>query len=253
MELKEVYTAHCPDQIYDRHCHTHYEIIYVVEGSVNINLEGVHYVLEQGMSVLIAPLCYHIVTGNDTVYHRLIIDFTQDEIPEDLCEGLSVRLCSQAVFPSSLLQQMYLYHRQYDRKHEPLLNAVFIQSLYEMVFSPDEITALPQKRRSKLLQDIITYVDANLEKNISLQELAEQFFASESTLCHQFKEEMKIPLKQYILRKKMMYAKSLILAGTSPGEAAVACGYKNYASFYKMFLKFTGQSPNGCSFAKKEI
>ena len=64
---------------------------------------------------------------------------------------------------------------------------------------------------------------------------------------------MKIPLKQYILRKKMMYAKSLILAGTSPGEAAVACGYKNYASFYKMFLKFTGQSPNGCSFAKKEI
>ena len=66
MELKEVYTAHCPDQIYDRHCHTHYEIIYVIEGSVNVNLEGIHYVLEQGSSIVIEPLRYHTITGDDT-------------------------------------------------------------------------------------------------------------------------------------------------------------------------------------------
>ena len=46
---------------------------------------------------------------------------------------------------------------------------------------------------------------------------------------------------------------TLILAGTTPGEAATACGYKNYASFYKVFLKFTGQSPSALSFAKKEM
>ena len=54
---------------------------------------------------------------------------------------------------------------------------------------------------------------------------------------------MQISLKQYILQKKMMYAKSLLEKGTAPGTAAALCGYKNYASFYKIFLKVTGQAP----------
>ena len=253
MELKEVYTAHCPDQIYDRHCHTHYEIIYVIEGSVKVNLEGIHYVLEQGSSIVIEPLRYHTITGDDTVYHRLIIDFSVNEIPEDLQEALTQRLSRQAVFPSTLLKQLCGYYGSYGEKHLPLLRAIFVHNLYELVLSDVQADALSGQQRSKLLQGVIACVDANMEQSISVRELAEQFFVSESTLCHQFKEEMKIPLKQYILRKKMMYAKSLILGGTSPGEAATACGYKNYASFYKVFLKFTGQAPSVLSFAKKEM
>ena len=54
---------------------------------------------------------------------------------------------------------------------------------------------------------------------------------------------MKTSLKRYVLEKKMMYARALIQQGTAPGVAAVSCGYKNYASFYKMFCKIVGKTP----------
>ena len=68
-------------------------------------------------------------------------------------------------------------------------------------------------------------------------------YMSESALCHLFKQEMKISLKQYILQKKMLNAKALLQQGMSPGAVAEACGYKNYPSFYKIFLKVTGLTP----------
>ena len=257
MEMQTVYSEQCPDRIYDRHCHTHYEIIYVLGGSVTVNLEGSHYFLEEGSFLVIEPLRYHIVTGNNTLYHRLLVDFTRSEIPEDLYEKFDRRMRLQPVFSSGALsgcfEQLYHVHKDYADAHLPLLNAVFVQALYMLSFTEVIRQTAPEERKGKLLQAVISYVDENMSKTISLRELGEYLFVSESTLCHMFKEEMKISLKQYILRKKMMYAKSLILAGTTPGEAATACGYKNYASFYKVFLKFTGQAPSVISFAKKEM
>lgn len=256
MEIQAVYTQLCPDRIYDRHCHTHYEIIYVLDGSVTVNLEGSHFFLDKGSCIVIEPLRYHIVTGNNTLYNRLLVDYSRDEIPEDLYEQFDRRVAAQPVFfageLSGYFEQLHRAYKDYGSSHLPLLNAVFVQILYMLSFAEAIKQTAPEEHRSKLLQSVIAYVDDNLNRAIALQDLAEHLFVSESTLCHLFKEEMKIPLKQYILRKKMMYAKSLILDGVAPGEAAEACGYKNYASFYKIFLKFTGVAPGQLLLQKRK-
>ena len=55
-------SEHSSDRIYDRHCHEDYGILFVLEGSIRINLEGQQVLLEENSGVVIEPLKYHIVT-----------------------------------------------------------------------------------------------------------------------------------------------------------------------------------------------
>ena len=132
---------------------------------------------------------------------------------------------------------------QNDPIYAPLLNAVFTEAIYALTFDKLNPQTNKSSKRTEKLKRVLEYIEDHLDQEISLEKLSDEVYISQSSLCHLFKAEMKISLKQYILQKKMMYAQTLLQKGANPGTAAIACGYRNYASFYKVFLKVTGKKP----------
>ena len=55
---------------------------------------------------------------------------------------------------------------------------------------------------------------------------------------------MDIGLKTYINTKKILYAQSLLLSGDRPADVCEACGFRDYSTFYRLFRKITGTTPN---------
>ncbi len=242
-----VRTELCSDRIYDQHCHTRYEILYVLEGSMHLNLEGRQLYLEAGTGIVIQPLKYHVVTGNNTAYHRLIVFLNPDAIALPIADAFHRQVETLAPFKTRQLSGLFESFAQHlergDPALTPLLEAILTQAVYALTLEITTVPVAAETKHAGRLQRIVSYIESNLDKELSLGELAQQLYLSESSLCHLFRQEMKISLKQYILQKKMMYAKSLLYQGVSPGEAAIRCGYRNYASFYKIFLKTTGKTP----------
>lgn len=242
-----VRTANCFDQIYDQHCHADYELLFVLKGSIKLNIEGEHILLEENSGIIIEPLKYHIVTGNNTAYHRLIVTFDREIIPQEIYPLFSESLSRNCRFFSDRLCDLFRRYasalEKNDGIYDRLLDAIFTEAIYGLTFDNSMASETPESKRTEKMKQIVAFIDNNLDREISLGEIAAQLYLSQSSLCHVFKEEMNISVKQYILQKKMMYAKYLLSIGTAPAAAASACGYKNYASFYKIFLKNTGVNP----------
>ena len=246
-KVEDAHTANCTDRIYDKHCYSRYELIFVLDGSIRLNIEGERVVLEKDSGIIIEPLKYHIFNGNNTAYHRLILFFDQDFIPLQIRDQFFDNIENYYVFLSGRVSE---YFRKYatilERKNSiyaPLLDAILTEVIYGLALEAHVRVDRPNNERIEKLRQIITFVEYNLDGEISLEDVAASICMSESAACQLFKDEMNISLKRYILLKKMTYAKSLLSRGVAPGKAALACGYKNYPLFYKMFLKVIGKTP----------
>ena len=77
----------------------------------------------------------------------------------------------------------------------------------------------------------------------TVKQLAATLDVSEGYLKALFTEQMKIPPKQYLTEKKMLRAKAMLLDGELPTQVAIRCGYTNYVTFYRLYVKFFGSNP----------
>ena len=71
-----------PD-VFSRHCHVHYEIIYVVRGAGKYVVEGERYDLRPATLMFFRPGEFHYVdVRRDEAYERYVFHFSADAIPE---------------------------------------------------------------------------------------------------------------------------------------------------------------------------
>jgi len=88
------------------------------------------------------------------------------------------------------------------------------------------------------------YIYANMQKTISISELAEKFSYSTSRFRAIYKETMGIPIGQYIKEMRLHKAQSYL--GTTDmtiTEIAETCGYESLYSFSHAFKNYIGSSP----------
>lgn len=91
------------------------------------------------------------------------------------------------------------------------------------------------------LQDILRYLDEHYTENISLDALTEQFFISKYYLSREFKKEFGTTIIQYVLMKRINYAKELLrYSNSSIEEIARLCGIDDASYFNKVFRKMEG-------------
>ena len=99
-------------------------------------------------------------------------------------------------------------------------------------------TSAPVKIAQKYIQD-------NLSKQISLEEIAQAVNLSPSYFCTLFKEQMNIGLTDYIIQERIEKAKLMLRDSTfSIKEIAYAVGYADQRHFSKVFQKTTGMKPS---------
>lgn len=94
--------------------------------------------------------------------------------------------------------------------------------------------------KDKRIQELLIYIDELEEKNISVKNLADMTGLSESRLIHLFTEEIGIPIRRYILWRRLLDAVNHIIKGTDFTEAAYAAGFSDSAHLSRTFKRMFG-------------
>ena len=229
--------------LWENHCHSRYEIIAVSEGYISIMIEGRSYNVTADQAVIIPPLAYHTVTANKKgIYKRITVLFDRSAIPDILQKLFEKDHLAIPVFYSYQLNDLKRVCRsERGELYMPLAESLMIQMLYEYIDSEAANTATDI---GEPLNQVISYIDKHLREKIKLDDIAVHTARSKSSICHLFREQMKISPKQYILQKKLALAKKLIRDGTPPTIAAMQIGYDNYSDFYRMYIKHIQKTPS---------
>ena len=97
---------------------------------------------------------------------------------------------------------------------------------------------------NEAMQDVLTYINEHYTSAIKLETIARQFGVSVSFLSHEFVKYTGRSVYDYVLYRRVLYAKELIAAGKPLNEVAYQCGFNDYSSFLRSFSKMTGMSPS---------
>lgn len=101
-----------------------------------------------------------------------------------------------------------------------------------------------QRQKRKLIDEIIRYVEENLEKKITLKEVAAHFDFTPNYLGYLFKEEYGLPFSEYVNERKTTRVSELLCDPTLKiYEIAERMGYKNIIYFNRQFKQSTGMTP----------
>ena len=94
-----------------------------------------------------------------------------------------------------------------------------------------------------LFQNILSYVESNLQEPLSLDDISGKFFVNKYYVAHLFKDTLGISLHQYIIKKRLDACRSAIVGGEGISAAYEKFGFRDYSSFFKAFRKEYGMSP----------
>ncbi|WP_315121187.1 AraC family transcriptional regulator [uncultured Clostridium sp.] len=93
------------------------------------------------------------------------------------------------------------------------------------------------------IQKVLTYIgDYPLDK-LSVKELSNMIFLSESRLSHLFKKEIGISLTSYILHEKLEKAFYLIFNGLNITDSAIEAGFSSSSHFTRAVRDKLGMAP----------
>ncbi len=93
------------------------------------------------------------------------------------------------------------------------------------------------------VQKTLDYVDANVKEDISAETLAEIAGYSVFHFYRLFQSAVGIPVMQYVLRRKLLYAIYEIGLGRKKNEVVYEYGFETYSGFYRAFVRETGYTP----------
>lgn len=247
------------------HVHSFYEIHMVLHGAVLRYTEDAVTELHPGDVTIYPPGVFHrcINTEEQLLRHdyaRLLLYVSADFLRSrdsaslkltDVLNSFGRPANRHLSLPLEELQSLCRPLQEIvkaDQDDDPvchLLNSaqvtLFLARLIEKILQSGE--AVHESEDHSLIPRVLSHINTHLADNLSLDSLAEQFFVSKFYLSHQFKQYTELPLHQYVLTRRMMHAQIMLREGQAPSAVASACGYHEYSSFYKAFMRFTGQNP----------
>lgn len=103
--------------------------------------------------------------------------------------------------------------------------------------------ATVQTEKPDLLTGILSYVENNLSERITLENVANRFFVSTSTVTHLFNKRMNISFYKYVMQYRLWTAQNLIKEGMPMEKIAARVGFNDYSAFYRAFRQEFGKSP----------
>lgn len=106
----------------------------------------------------------------------------------------------------------------------------------------------PRRARGGLakpqLQRVLEYIDAHIDRDLSLVRLAEVAGVSASHLKQAFRVSIGLPVHEYVIRRRVERAKALLLAGRLPAsQIALDAGFAHQSHMARCMRRVLGVTP----------
>ena len=130
---------------------------------------------------------------------------------------------------------------------EPVMTSEVVRLLVHLSRAVSAVSDLPviqgSQEKQDLLNRLLIYVEANLAEKITLEETADHFWISTTTLSTLFSKRMGISFYQYVLKRRLREARDQMAQGIPIETAAAKVGFSDYSAFYRAFRREYGLSP----------
>ncbi|MGN1171863.1 MAG: helix-turn-helix domain-containing protein [Lachnospiraceae bacterium] len=259
-------TPHSPRYHMQLHWHTHYELIRIISGEMNLTLNNESHMCKAGDVIFVTDGVLHGGTPYDCIYESIVFDlqilmkdnhacaktiydimkhnimihtFISRKSPlvlpivKDLSHALSTRRVGY-----EFMTQGYLYQ---------LIGIILQEHLYEE--TPEQSV---ESQHLHSIKDVLAYISENYYNNISLDNLAKIAGMNPKYFCRYFRSMTERTPIDYLNYYRIECAcEMLSTKDISIKEVAISCGFNDESYFIKTFHKYKGITPK--QFIKAEF
>ena len=237
---------------FEFHYHEFNKIILFKSGNVKYNIEGKEYPLSTNDILLVKRGDIHrpIIDENVT-YDRIVIWINNSFLDSanlsecfEISEKKDIKIiknAGQKFF--SLAEEMSKNNPDsfaYNHYNEALLTQLLILIARNIIQNNTDIV---NYKSDSQIDEIIKYINCNLDKKLSVDIVSETFYISRYRLMHKFKEYTGKTIYSYIQSKRLLNAIRYIENKMSIKEACYKSGFNDYSVFLKAFKKEFGTTP----------
>ena len=248
----------------DYHYHEFDKLILFLGGKVTYVVEGVTYFLQPWDLLLVPHHAIHRPTIDPAEpYERVVVWLGREWLERRGDPGEPLETCFQLVQERGfhLLrfdgERRLDYMRTIQRLEEATRSREFGAARLADTLCQQQLIAVDRDilrsrtaqeekdsyRVDPKIEEILHYIAAHLEEELTVDALAGRFYLSRYYLMHRFKEVTGYTLHQYISQKRLVWAGELIRSGMPVMKAAEQAGFSEYSTFLRAFRGTFHMSP----------
>ncbi|MDO5001912.1 MAG: AraC family transcriptional regulator [Eubacteriales bacterium] len=242
----------------DFHFHEFDKLVLLISGRVDYCVEDRVYALRPWDVLLVKHHTIHkALIDKSEPYERIIIYFDRKYFDRAM-PGVQLMECFERAGRGDCLLSAGPEQRQelertlslYEASSEDarggagaMCDTYIMQLLIQLNRLTAEGTGAEKRGGGTKIEPVLSYINENLARRLSVQELAERAFLSKYHFMRLFKEQTGETVHAYVRQKRLLYAARLIREGIPANKAAADSGFSDYSTFHRAFRESFGISP----------
>lgn len=243
----------------DSHYHNAYEIYYLVSGSRRYLVNHTIYDIKKDDMILVPKGTIHKTTSMQKHTHtRFLINFS-DEFVKSICDEMGkdaiekVFEITKISVPESRREYVLgLFERMKEEKegedadgYSEFLIKNYLSELFVFINRYNRKTTPEIGITEEKIQKAAKYIYENYNKDITLADVANYVYMSESYFSKKFKRVTGLNFSEYLTNVRIKKADEMLLeTQLTISEIAQECGFRESNYFGDVFKKLKGISPN---------
>lgn len=249
LEIFDSYVSEVTEFHFHSAVHDYYELFYVIDGSLTLNMAGDSRTIEANDLIICGPhQSYPRQISSDTLcnYLTVVFDMGNAERIHFLGQTFS---CSESIHSAldKLIAQS-LSHSYYTQTLMLCYLQEVITQLMQLTDTllPSHSTPTSQQNfQNDLLQQILAYMNKKVAEPMTVEEICHKFFISRSSLQSLFKAHLHTSPKNHLINIKLQKSKELIQENRHTiSEIAYLLGFSSIHYFSRLFKKYYNMSPS---------
>lgn len=225
------------------HFHKNYELVYVMEGAFEAQIDGRFVTVQKGEFVLILPNSIHYFHTPD--YSKVWVGVFSEDFIGDFGKEIQGKERSNMAFTCTDVELAYL--------ENTLLNKDCAAEIFSLKASLYMIcnrylkTAEWAERREfdgDLAHRIIGYMEQNFQRNLTLAEVAQKFGYEYHYFSRCFRAMFRMNFKTFLNQLRFDYAKRLIMkSDLDMTTIAMESGFGSLRNFNRIYKELSSTTP----------
>lgn len=235
---------------FEFHTHDICELILIKTGNACAVIGERTYRLKKNDLIIFRPAVPHRISfDKGGAYERYNILFNEkkmaNQMYERIPEELDVVNLSGNTYFISLFEKLDYYYEKFDAQDRKILIRNLIEEIvYNIYLCPIDSLSGRIISAPPIISAAIEYINEHYTEPITVLDIAKELCVTKSHLHHLFSESMNISPKRYVNMKRLSKARGLIRMGERASAIYTSCGFNDYATFFRNYVKAFGYPPS---------